>query len=107
MLDALDDKQSITSTIDQFTENFGIVQKNDQSRQKEKNKVHTSTKSFTIEEQAGVQVRSNVDSSDNMFTKEKESPRKTGIGSVHSINKNNYTPELSKKNPNDLKNHTI
>ena len=51
-LDSLDDKQSMTSTINQFTENFGIAQKNKQSPQKEKSKVQISTKSFTIEEHA-------------------------------------------------------
>ena len=61
--------------------------------------MHTSTNSLTIEEQAGNWVSSNVDLSENISTKEKESPRKTGIGSVHSINKNNSTPESSKKIP--------
>ena len=77
-LDALDDKQPMTSTINQFTDNIVIVQNKEKSHQKEKRKVHTSTKLFTIEEQADNQVSSNEDLSDNMSTKEKESPRKQG-----------------------------
>ena len=93
-MDALDDKQSMTSTINKFTDNFGIVNK--QSHQKERNKIHTSTNSFIIEEQAGKQVSANMDVSDNMSNREKEFLRKTEIGTVHSINKNSSTPESSK-----------
>ena len=66
--------------------------------------MHTSTNSLTIEEQAGNWVSSNVDLSDNMYNEKMESPRKRGIGSAHSINKNNYTPESSKKSLYDPKN---
>ena len=76
-MDALDDKQSMTSIINKFTDNFGIVNK--KSHQKERNKIHTSTNSFIIEEQAGNVVSANMDVSDNMSNREKESSRKTGI----------------------------
>ena len=50
-LEEIDDKQSMTSTINQFTDNFGIVNK--QSLQKETNKISTtSTNKFKIAQQA-------------------------------------------------------
>ena len=43
-LDALDDKQSMTSTINQFTDNFGIMQKTNKVIKKKKEKyIHLQT----------------------------------------------------------------
>ena len=93
-MEDIDDKQSMTSTINQFTDNFGIVNK--QSPQKETNKISTtSTNKFKIAQQAANWVSTNMHLSDNMSNREMKSPRESGIGNVHFVNKNNYTPESS------------
>ena len=48
-----------------------------------------------------------MDLSDNMSNREMKSPRESGIGNVHFVNKNNYTPKPSKKIPYDPKKHNI
>ena len=69
--------------------------------------VNTSTKILTMEKQAGIQVSSDIDLSDNIHAKEKQSTIKIGRGSVQSVNKNISTPVFYKKNPYDPTKHTI
>ena len=92
-LEEIDDKQSMTSTINKFTDNFGIV--NEQSPQKETNKKSTtSTSKFQIAQQAA-----------NRHSK--KSPRESVLGNVHFVSKTNHTPKSSKKIPYDPKKHNI